>query len=201
MGTVQVLTAAKTLEYVNAAVVAGVIDETGELILTKQDGSTVDLGNVRATNVRPMTQADIQIDGDDPAGTVETITVTDDGTDTNTWVNRVVYQFRTAIDAVARKTTFFNEFGELRVAPHNETATAVRILVKEFPDNPVEPRSATVPVVELMDDRTNRKSLRAWLGDGSETRNGIKMSDVLVLAAADPVPAGTPAGTVIFRTT
>lgn len=35
--------------------------------------------------------------------------------------------------------------------------------------------------------------------DGATMRSGVKMADVLVLAAADPIPAGTPAGTVILR--
>lgn len=36
--------------------------------------------------------------------------------------------------------------------------------------------------------------------DGATMRSGVKMSDVLVLGAADPIPANTPAGTVIMRT-
>ena len=36
--------------------------------------------------------------------------------------------------------------------------------------------------------------------DGATKRSGVKMNDVLVLGAADPIPAGTPAGTVILRT-
>lgn len=169
------------------------------------DGSRGDFATpaqgTKADESRPNTQAEIDLDGGDPDAVVETVTITNDGTDTATWLDRMVYQYRATVGGTPRKTSYFNEKGELRVAPANYDTTGARFFVKEDPTNPSTARSTTVPVVELMDDRVNRNSLRGWLGDGSETRNGIKMSDVLVLGPSAPVPAGTPANTVILRTT
>lgn len=200
MATVEVLSAERTLELVGGSVVGGLIDEDGDLILIKQDESVVNLGNIKVDNYRAQYNAEIDFDGADPEGVVETVTITDDETDTATWLNRLVYRFKEGVEAVARRTTYLNEYGELRVAPAKHNTVGARFFVKELPDNPDTARSTTVPVVELMDNRTDRNSLRGWLGDGTETRNGISMSDVLVLGPLDSVPVGTPVGTVILRT-
>lgn len=184
------------------SVVGGHIDGSGHLILEKPAGVTVDAGSVGSvvdtTNLRLKKNDTISLTGA-ANDVVETATVNDDGTDTSTWVNRLVYQFL-PVGGSARKTTFLNEYGELRVAPAKENTTGARFYAKETPTNPSAARDLTVPVVELMDDRITRTSLRGWLGDGATTRRGIKMSDVLVLGATDPVPANTPPGTVILRT-
>lgn len=157
----------------------------------------------KADAARVNTGSEILIDGNDGAseGTVETVTITDDGTPTSGWLSRLVYRFKESVGATARNTFYLNEYGEIRVAPAKLNTTALRVFVKEFPSNPSGTRDATAPVVELMDDRTNRNSLWALRGDGTMTRNGIPVSQVLVLSAAASVPAGTPANTVIFRTT
>jgi hypothetical protein len=98
-----------------------------------------------------------------------------------------------------RRCFYVNETGEIRVAPSRWNTVALRIFVKEFPNNPTAARSTTVPVVEMMNDRTNRDSLRAWMGNGDLYRNGIKMSECLVLDDVEDVPTGTPVGTVIIR--
>jgi hypothetical protein len=204
VGTVTVITAERALALAAESVVSGVIEEDGDLILTKQDGTTINAGSVGSvvdtTGLRILKNAVIDIDGGDPQGVVETTTIANDGTDTATWVNRLVYKYLGAVGAVARKTFYLNEYGELRVAPAKSTTTAARFYVKDDPTNPPEARDPNVPVVELSDDPVNRNSLRAWLGDGTTTRKGIKMADVLVLNASDPVPAGTPSGTLILRT-
>jgi hypothetical protein len=52
-----------------------------------------------------------------------------------------------------------------------------------------------------MDNRTTQTSLWGIVGDGTTVVKGNRMAYVLVLSAAAAVPAGTPAGTVIVRTT
>jgi hypothetical protein len=202
MGTVNVLTAERALELAAATVVNGVIDVDGDLILTKQDGTTINAGNVGSQigNARPLTDADIPLNGSGADQNVETVTITNDGTDTSTWVNRLVYRYLGAVGALARKTFYLNEYGEMRVAPAKSTTTAARFYTKDDPTNPPEARDLTVPVVEMMDDPVNRNSLWALLGDGGTTRKGIRMANVLTLGATDAIPAGTPAGTVIVRT-
>lgn len=202
MGTVTVLTADKVYAIEANSVIGGSIDGSGHLILTKPGGITIDAGSVGSvvdmTNIRAKINAAIAINGSDANGVVETTTVTDDGTDSTTWIDRLVYRF-VPVSGTARKTTFFNEYGELRTAPAKENTTGARFYVKETPTNPSAARDLTVPVVELMDDRVTRTSLRGWLGDGTTTRRGIKMADLLVLGPTDPVPINTPPGTVIFR--
>jgi hypothetical protein len=199
MAVVTVLTAARTLELVNAAIINGVIDGNGDLVLQKNDGSSVNLGAVGAGS-RPNTQAEINFTASDPDAILETITVTDDATDPNIWVDRLTFQFLASGYVVPRRTTYFNEYGELRVAPGRHNTTALRVFAKEFPDNPTDARSTTVPVIELRDDRTNNTSLWGVLGDGITVVKGIRMSYTLVLGPADAVPAGTPVDTVILRT-
>lgn len=200
MATVVVLSADKVYQIEANSVIGGVIDPSGDIILNKPGGVTVNLGNARE-GLRPMNMADINFNGSDPNGTVETITITDDTTSSDTWLNRLAFRFKTAIEAVPRLTSFFNEYGEFRVAPARENTTAFRVFVKEFPNNPAEARSATVPVMELMDDRTNRNSLWGIVGDGTVVVKGVRMSHTLVLGPTDPVPAETPVNTVIVRTT
>lgn len=201
MGTVTVLTAERALELANAAIVGGVIDEDGDLILTTQAGETVNAGNVGSqvdtSGLRLNTQADIEIDGSDPNGTVETVTVADDGTDSTTWVNRLMYRF-IPVGGTAHNTTYLNEYGELRVIPAKGTTVGARFFAKSAPTDPA--RTATTPIVEWMDDPTTRTSLRGVLGDGTMIRGAVKMADVLVLNATDPIPAGTPSGTLVLRT-
>jgi hypothetical protein len=202
VGTVNVLTSERTLELTGAAVVGAVINVDDDLILTTQAGDTINAGGVGSvvdtSGLRAQSNADIQLQGGDVEGVVETVTVNDDGTATTGWVNRLVYKFL-PVGGTARNTTYFNEYGELRAAPAKETTTAIRAYVKYDPTNPSAARSATVPVVELVDDPVNRNNLRGWLGDGSQVVKGIKMADVLVLGPTDAIPAGTPSGTLILR--
>lgn len=156
----------------------------------------------KADAARKNVNATATIEGGDTNGVVETITIHDDGSNTSNWVNRWVFQFLESVaGAVARATTHLNEYGELRVAPAKYNTTGARFFTKLFPNNPTTARDMTVPVVELMDDRTNRNSLRGWLGDGTLTRKGIKLSECVVLGLSEAVPAGLPANTVIVRKT
>lgn len=153
----------------------------------------------RADAARKNTQAVVAFQAGDSTSVVEQVTIIGDGTSTSNWVNRLEYLFRDTLGNPDRRTFVLNEYGEIRVAPGQDNTVALRAFVKEFPNNPQTARSTTVPVVELMDDRTNRTSLRGWLGDGTLVRKGIKMSECLVLATGAAVPAGTPANTVIVR--
>ena len=203
MATVQVLTAAKTQELTGQAFVSGIIDETGDLILTTLDGTEINLGNVQTDNVRPMTAAVIAFtDPNNVNAYVEVVTITGDGTDPEGWPDRLAFFYNpnTGGETTPRLTSFFNEYGEFRVCPAKLTTTAWRAFVKDSPTNPSGTRSATVPVIEMMDDRTNRNNLWGVLGSGQQVTKGIPVNYTIVLGPADSVPAGTPTGTVIVRT-
>lgn len=134
-------------------------------------------------------------------GFVENVIIQDDGTDTATWLERLAYKFREVGGALIRNTFYLNEYGEARFAPARHNTVALRVFAKEFPNNPTTARSTTVPVMELMDNRTNRNTLWGLLGDGAIVVGSNKMAHTIVLSAAAAVPAGLPAGTVIVRTT
>lgn len=146
-------------------------------------------------------QADLIITGNDANGYVETVTIQDDGTATTTWVERLMYKFKDLASGLTRNVFYLNEYGEVRISPARHNTTAFRVFVKEYANNPTEARSATVPVMELMDNRTTRNSLWGIVSDGTTVVAGQRMAYVLVLSAAAAVPTGTPAGTVIVRTT
>lgn len=154
---------------------------------------------LKADAALPKMGATVDLNGAD--GTVETITITDDGTSTGNWLNRWMVKWKesSAVGALVRTVFGLNEYGEIRIASAKHNTTGLRVLVKEFPTNPVQARDMTVPVMEIMDDRTNRNSLRSWFGDGSQARNGNKLADVMILVGAAPVPAGTAANTLIVR--
>ncbi len=169
------------------------------------DGSRGDFASetqgTKADNARPNVGATVSIqagetDGD---GYLEKVTITNDGSDSGDWINRVEFNYNDGVQAT-RLVHFINEYGEWRGAPARHNTVGFRMFVKENPSRPTESRSTTVPVMELMDDRTNRNSLWGVMGDGQQTRNGIRMADVLYLSGGASVPAGTPAGTVIVRT-
>jgi len=94
-----------------------------------------------------------------------------------------------------------NEWGGLRGTPH--VAYKADALVRGIPRTDLG-ASADGGWLELEDaSRTTQLYKRDWWGrlwrsDGAAA--AIQMADVLVLGPGDPVPSGTPAGTVIVRT-
>lgn len=129
------------------------------------------------------------------------VTIVDDGSTTTNWVDRLVFKFKDFASGLTRNTFYLNEYGEIRISPAKYNTVGFRAFVKDQPTNPTEARSTTIPVLEMMDDRTTRTSLWGVLGDGTVTcKNGIKTAYTIVLGPATAVPTGTPAGTVIVRT-
>lgn len=201
MGTVDVLTSEKTLQLLNETIVSGLVNEDNELIFTKQDGTEINAGvvgnSVDTSGLRAQSNAEIDIVASDAEGTVETVNINDDGSDSSTWANRLVYMW-VPVAGTAHKTTYLNEYGEFRAIPAKTTTVAARWFTKASNADPAH--DANTPIMELQDDPVTRTSLRGWLPDGTTVRKGIKMADVIVLGPTDTVPAGLPAGTVILRT-
>jgi hypothetical protein len=242
MGTVVVLSADKIMEYVNNGVITGSINVDGELVLTKQSGASVNLGNIkdhgiltglsdddhpqyaladgsrgefasvaqgeRADAARLNYMAIGDVDGGNTDGWFEEFTVTDDGTATGNWVNRIRGYFRQRVsgspvtDGLRRLVFWFNEYLELRLAPAKHNTVALRIFIRDNPSTQTNARDPDVPLLELMDDRTNRNKVWGLYPNGNLRigASAVETAYTIVLGPADPVPAGTPANTVIVRT-
>jgi hypothetical protein len=243
VGTVVVLSAEAVEDLFGGAFVSATINVDGELVLTKGDTTTVNLGDIKehggltglgdddhtqyaladgsrgdfatlaqgeaADNARVQMSAEIDLTGDGTDQFLEEITVSDDGTSTSGWVNRFRAYYRHRVsgtpvaDNLRRLVFWLNEYGEPRVAPANSNTVAFRIFVKDTNTTQTNTRDADVPLLELMDNRTDRNAIWGLFPDGNVriTDNQIETAHVLLLGPADPVPTGTPAGTVIVRTT
>lgn len=169
----------------------------------KADGSRGDFATeaqgVKADEARVNVGAEITFTGDNADGVLETIIIVDDSSDTTTWPDRLVFKFDPT-DDTPRNTFYLNEYGEMRCSPAKHNTTAVRVFTKETPTDPTTARDLEAPVIELMDNRTDRNSLWAIHSNGITRVAEIPMAYVLVLDELDSVPAGTPVGTVIVRT-
>lgn len=158
----------------------------------------------KADAARPNVNAEAEVTGEDSDGFIEQFTVADDSTSTSNWPDRIVNFFRPpgAIDAMRRMVSWFNEYLELRLAPAKHNTVALRIFIRDNSTVQTTARDADVPLLQMMDDRTNRTPVWGLYPNGKIriAEEEIETAHVIQLGAADPVPTGTPAGTVIVRT-
>lgn len=136
-------------------------------------------------------------------GTVEVFTIVNDGTSSTGWENRIEFRYDATVGggggSTDRLTFFLNEYGEIRCVPGKHNTVGFRFFTKDQPGD--TSHDTTVPMLEMMDDRTTRTSLWSLLPTGIIQFKDVHMNYVLVLGPSDTVPANTPAGTVIVRTT
>lgn len=87
-------------------------------------------------------------------------------------------------------TGWFNESGNYRALPGLNWDAAIRVI------------NHATQTGDIIQHQTNDRTTNLWAidKDGYTKMSEVKMNPVLVLGAADPVPAGTPVGTVILRT-
>lgn len=162
-----------------------------------------------ADAARPNVRAVIDVNGGDANGWVEQVTVTDDNTATSGWVDRFIGFFRHRVsgapvaDNLRRRVHWRNEYQELRLAPAKENTVALRIFVRDTATTQTNARDANVPLLQMMDDRGVRTPIWGLYPNGKVrvASQEIETAHVLLLGPTDPVPTGTPAGTVIVRTT
>lgn len=124
--------------------------------------------------------------------TVGTFQITGDGSATTNWVNRLVFQFQGTGGAVLTKTSYFNEYGELRIAPAKNNTVPLRVFSRETTSNPAH--DAATPLIEVMDDRFTRTQKFAVWNDGSITSPSIEEKVVCVPSGStgfDTQPDGT----------
>lgn len=154
----------------------------------------------KADAARPNHQAAVAIT--DPTNDyVERITITNDASDTSAWVNRREVKYKDNSGATARNVLVENEYGELRLASAKHNTVPFRIFVEEHAANTTGARDNTVPMIQVMDNRDDRNSIYSVLPTGITKFKSLSMAYVLVLGPSDSVPADTPTGTVIVRTT
>lgn len=125
---------------------------------------------------------------------VASIQITDDGTATGSWPNRLEFLFK-PVSLTAKLTSYFNEYGEFRGVSGKVDTVPFRLFGKNAPGDAAH----TANIIEVDDDRTTRTVLFSVATDGTVTAPNIG-AKVIVLATAASVPPGTPAGTVILRT-
>lgn len=131
---------------------------------------------------------------------VEKTTVEDDGSSTSGWVDRLVRFFK-PVGTAARMVFWHNEYQETRMAPAKHNTVAFRIFVRDSATVQPTARDADTPLFEMMDDRVTRTPIWGLYHTGQLRVNEVPMNYAMVLGPLDPVPAGTPANTIIVRTT
>jgi len=236
MATAVVLDKDAVLALIADMFVGAVINGSGQLVLTKQDTTTITVGYVQdhsqlihlsaddhpqyaladgtrgdfatvaqgtlADDARPNTQAAISFNGDGSTAWVERTTIVNDGTASSGWVNREEFYYDNTVGGGAPKlTSFKNEFGEYRGVPAKHNTVPWRLFERNASSDTAH--DASVPMLEIMDDRGTRTSLWSLVNVGNGYyQNQVKdvpFNYVLVLAAAASVPSNTPNDTLIVR--
>lgn len=136
------------------------------------------------------------------------VTISDDGTATTNWPNRVMFTYAPATGSNVL-VFWVNEYGELRSTPAKPNTVGFRIFAATDATS-LTARDATVPVFEVSAKRnpTNeRVTVFGIVKDGGivigpESGTRHRHGTVLTLDAGQTVadiPATTPAGTLILR--
>lgn len=126
-----------------------------------------------------------------------------DGTPTGTWPNRFEFLYeRIATEFV--RTSWFNEYGELRIASGQSNTIPLRLFQREQSSDAA--RDMGVPLFQIMDNRNDRNELMNIMPDGSinspTTEKVVNSSDqtvvdmrVMTQAAYDGI---TPVATTFY---
>lgn len=137
------------------------------------------------------------------------VQILDDDTDSALWPNRFEFEWKpNALTTVGQHlTSWFNEYGEFRVTPAKDNTVPFRVFSKELSTD--AEHSDTVPVMEMVWSRNDRAELWGVMYDGSMYSAGsieirvpsgpTLQTGHIFLEEGDPVPTGTPDGTLIIR--
>src|SRR5690606_475524 len=109
---------------------------------------------------------------------VHDVRITNDGTGAGTWPERLVFRYRDTTGGTYFRTGYFNEYGELRVAPAKHNTVALRLFQKELSSQPA--RNMTVPLMDVMDNRDDRNVLFALMPDGTVQARNVQSKTVCV---------------------
>lgn len=150
------------------------------------------VASVVATYLAKKQNANVSLDADTEY--VGSWTVVDDGSDSATWMNRWEFWYDPPGAEVARRTSFFNEYGELRIAPAKGSTVALRLFQREVSTGPAH--NAGVNIFEIMDNRTDRNIMMGIANDGTITAPNVKNKVVTWATGSEPSLAGVPDGTL-----
>jgi hypothetical protein len=110
------------------------------------------------------------------------------GEDTATWPDRLVFFYN------GTRTGHFNEYGELRARPHNTTAVALRT------QGALTGHAGDIFQVTSYDNLTVYFGASPTSVHATVPITGPNLPpSILVLNAAEAVPNGTPAGSIVCR--
>lgn len=109
--------------------------------------------------------------------------INDDGSATTGWLNRLEFLF-TAAGSTEHLTSFFNEYGELRIVPGKTTTVPARIYQKDAPGSAAH----TANLLEFMDDRTTR-TLLAYIDNACNLHVPNLPNKISVSSTAPSSPA------------
>jgi hypothetical protein len=157
----------------------------------------------KADAARPNMEAATSFNASGSHQWVERFTVVADGIDSDTlWEDRLSFFWDDTIGGGTPRRVFsLNERFEPRYIPAKENTVGLRGFAKRSSSDTAH--STSVPIQQIMDNEDDRHNLWGIMSDGMTVvgTNLVKMNYVLVLGPSDPVPTGTPSGTVIVRTT
>lgn len=199
-----------------AAPVTTVAARTGDVVLTKSDVGLTNIDNTSDAAKPISTATQAALDGKSPTSHGHTdlvakaganiailpdsttqfvrVNIPDDGSPTAGWPDRYVNYFN------GTRTGYFNEYGEIRARPAQTDTVPLRVMSHAS--------GSTANLLEVTDNNSattylsvsqTAAALSVPLTSSSTIAATNIGAKVIVLNAADPVPTGTPVGTVILR--
>ena len=155
--------------HVHAAssVTSGVLDIAR--IPTGVTASTVSIGDHVHDDYLPLKNGVVSLT-DPTSDQLGRVTVVDDGSSTASWPDRFEFFFDPAGAASARRTSYFNEYGELRISPAKGSTVPMRLFQRETTSDPVH--NPGVALFEIMDNRSTRNIIYQIHNDGSVNTTG-----------------------------
>lgn len=121
-------------------------------------------------------------------------TVVDDGSATSGWLDRLEFFYDHAGAETPRRTTYLNEYCELRISPAKGSTVPLRIFQRETTSDPTH--NAGVNLFEIMDNRTDRNIQMGIANDGTITAPNVKNKVVTWPTGSEPSLSGVPDGTL-----
>ncbi len=138
-------------------------------IPTGASGTTVALGNHTHSNYLPVKNGTSTL-SDPTNDKLARIEIMDDGSNTANWPDRMEFFFDPAGVTPARRTSYFNEYGELRISPAKGSTVPLRLFQRETISDPAH--NAGVALFEIMDNRSDRNIIYQIHNDGSINTTG-----------------------------
>lgn len=178
-------------EVVRDTIAAALTAGSGITITPNDGADTIAL----AVTGRLLTKGNGTIDLTVPTtDSVATWRIVDDGTSTAGWIDRLVFRYQRTSGGASgwntdHPTAWFNEYGELRVAPGRENTIPFRAFGADSPTAWTS-RDKSVSLIEAVSDRTDRVNVWKVDGNGNSSQAGA-VAATNVADRVETVPTGT----------